>query len=199
MKFSKTVTQMALVSAGAGLAILGSVGSASAFNFSEAVNAPGGDASNTSATPTVIAAPTVYFPDTNTITGQLIGADTNDFYQFFLPPPGAVDGGINGFRSLGTGTPLIKLLDATGSLLFTGSAITGGSEILLSAGLTSGNYILQVTRSNLAVAVSQYTVTSTFSPVPEPFTMLGGAAALAVGGLMQKKRKQRQLMAQKAD
>jgi hypothetical protein len=199
MKLANMVTRSALVTAGAGLAILGSVGSASAFNFSEAVNAPGGDASDSSATPTVIAAPTAYFPDTNTITGQLISADNNDFYQFFLPPPGAVDGGITGFRSFGTGTPLINLLDVGGNLLFTGSATTSGSEILLGTGLASGNYILQVTRSNLATAVSQYTVTSTFSAVPEPFTILGGVAALGMGGLMQKKRKQRQLVAQKAD
>lgn len=105
-----------------------------------------------------------------------------------LPPPGAINGGVTTFRSLGDGRPLIQLFASSGSLIATGVANSIGSEIRLTSGLAAGSYILGVSPLDPGVPVSQYTVTATLSPVPEPLAVLGSVAALGVGVMIQCKR-----------
>ncbi len=195
MHFSSLIPRFALAIASATLAISASVEAAHAFTFTETP----GDASNNIATPTVISDPAVYFPGTNTITGSLVASDLFDYFQITLPPPGAIDGGVTTFRSHGSGRPLIELFTSSGTSIATGIANTIGSEIRLTSGLAAGNYILGVSRLDPGLAVSQYTVTATLAPVPEPLTLLGSAAALGVGALMQRKQSNRRSLVQKVN
>ncbi|BAU13874.1 hypothetical protein LEP3755_44170 [Leptolyngbya sp. NIES-3755] len=92
--------------------------------------------------------------------------------------------------------------------------IAGGSSTISPLLLSAGSYFLGIGGPNRTPNISVaglllgwggqrtnggYSIATGFSAVPEPFTMLGSAVALGVGGMMQRKRKKRQLAAQKVD
>lgn len=249
MNLRKTVKQVALVAAGAVLAMGGSMGSAHAFNFFEgntsganfgnpdAGDLFGGDGVSASGrnAQTVTGS---FDLGANTITG-LFGENGRGADLFKLPSFTGVARNITGVlqaaqlnttssnpTGLGAqGTPasrnvLLYLFQQTGTsgglpvatLITSGTGTNQQFSATLQAGVT---YFLGVTRQNNQPTLvngvltgwargvtdpsTAYRVGITATPVPEPFTMLGGAAAVGVGGMMQRKRKQKKLAAQKAE
>lgn len=219
MKLSSAMKRLAVVATGAALAVSGSIEAAHAFTFSEVPNPqqppPANPlnvdpANNTLGTAQFVG--NAEYNVNNVIDGAFQEGDTNDFFRFLVPNPGALGGGLLSFRTRiinqsGVGTtapgpsaPLLELLNTGGTVLASSTPFGSAFTQLLAIPELSPNtsYILRVYRT-AGTAFTPYEVEGNFDPVPEPFTMLGSAAAIGVGGMMQRKRKQRQLAAQKAE
>ncbi|MBW4444601.1 MAG: PEP-CTERM sorting domain-containing protein [Plectolyngbya sp. WJT66-NPBG17] len=220
MKLTKTLTQVALAATGTAIAAFGSISSAQAFSFTEVLDAPSGvtNAAFNVARATQNAGATT--SGTNTITGSSFAtttvggivtfSDPGDLFRFVLAQSNVpVTFSVARTGGTATGSGIGNLALALFTRTVNGFGLTTSSTLLQSSStfspvLASGEYFLRVIRptSNVSNGSINYLATiNVGSPnaVPEPFTMLGGAAALGVGGMMQRKRKQRQLAAQKAD
>lgn len=214
MVSTRFTKQLSIAAAASAALLVGSAEMGRAFNVSEVVDAPDlvQNASFTAAALGWNAGTTSV--GANTIAGRSASfLDPADLFRFVLGQNNAAVS-FSVARTGGTVTsavaPTLALYQRTvGSLL--GLPVTTGSTLLNSgsafsfASLPSGEYFLQVLRpgtsgANLVRSINYTaTINVTPAPVPEPFTMLGGAAALGVGGMMQRKRKQKKLAVQKAD
>jgi len=211
----------------AALSGFGAVKPAHAFNIVEGVPISGvtsGDAGQTPNSAATITAPIEFLPNSNSITGALIEFpllridDRADLYRFTLPSfsPGFIFQALAGPTAIsGLANPRLYLFESLGGNQVKAlSSLTGGTPAiaptLLEAsktyflGIAGQTYLPTINASNVLSwsgtgTYGGYLINATYTPVPEPFTMLGGAAALGVGGLMQRKRKKRQLAAQKVD
>lgn len=200
MQLSKLVKQVALAAAGATLAVGGSMSAAHAFTFIEtSANEP----NNSIGTATNVGS-AVYGGFGNVIVGELsAGGDSQDFFRFSLPAPGATDGVLSSIRLSGDSgiVPRFNLYKALNVYLGTSSinpAPTPSTTALLVGALDPGDYLIEVFRgSGDQTGFVGYRINADFTPVPEPFTILGSAAAIGVGSAIQRKRR-KQLATQKS-
>ncbi|MCY6489298.1 PEP-CTERM sorting domain-containing protein [Leptolyngbya sp. GGD] len=131
---------------------------------------------------------------------------------FTIPNSNFLPAAIRGQTIAGLVSPTLWLFRETAPNTI--QQLAGGSSTISPLVLSAGNYFLGIGGPNRTPNISVaglllgwggqrtnggYSIATGFSAVPEPFTMLGGAAALGVGGMMQRKRKKRQLAAQKVD
>jgi hypothetical protein len=220
---STSIQRFGLAAAGTAIAAFGSMGSAHAFSITEAQKYGILDAPNLTTNLSFDAAAladslsgpsSTTSSGANTISGRSSSfLDPSDLFRFVLGQNNAaVSIGVT--RTGGTVTPPAPALTPTLALftrttggfgLTNSSTLLGSGSLLNFASLAAGEYFLRVIRPvtsgvNLGRFIDYTaTINVTPAPVPEPFTILGGAAALGVGGMMQRKRKKRQLVAQKAD
>lgn len=156
---------------------------------------------------------------------RFVVSSLNQLFTASVAPTGSFSGSIS-FGSFNVNVPTINVgLTDPRIYLFRAlnsgqvERVAGGANAISQTLITAGTYFLGIagpnyvpTFGNGASGVLGWTGTRTTgayianfnlapapNPVPEPFTMLGGAAALGVGGMMQRKRKKRQLVAQKVD
>lgn len=139
--------------------------------------------------------------------------DSNDYFQFALQATSGnrVTLSSVGFRALGdtsgtTGPASLQLAYALGATPSTFTNVgsvqnTTGSWTNYSVSLSSVPTLTQATslitfrlygyssgNNNGSLSVDDVTVNGTVEPVPEPTTILGGMAALGIGGAIQRKR-----------
>ncbi len=196
MQLSKSIKRLALAAAGATAVIVGSMGSAHAFTLANP-NTPVTGGTSIGAATDLGAFDYVNQP--NTFKGTFTNS-ASTFFKFLLSS-GSSSGAINGLPSF-TGSSFSQFgltlygTNQTSVIAQSPSSISPFLD-LSNVSLAAGEYYLGVMKGTNATVGSNFSVNSTFVAVPEPFTILGSAAAIGVGGAIQRKRK-KQLAAQKA-
>jgi hypothetical protein len=195
MKLSKSTVKLAVAAAGVTVAAAGSIAaadSAHAFSFTEVGDAPNGigNGAFNNATNNFDAGTTD--PGSNTISGSIAKANLAnplraDLFRFVL---GQANSSVT-FKISGS-NPLANL----GLELYTAPntpfpGFTTNTPITLAA----GEYFLRVTRGLDSVS-GAVNYTASVNVVPEPISMLSGAAAIATAGMMRRKKKLQQKQAE---
>jgi hypothetical protein len=202
MKLSKSTVKLAVAAAGVTVAAASSIATAdSAHAFTITTEGP------TDSTPASPGSAGNFNPATNQFTGTLSaqpgpGNDNTDLIKFTLTQAVVAGGQIGAslIAPFPTGS-LIKfaLLDATNNVVANGQGANGTiSSTGLLGPLAAGDYFLRIQRvgNGNVQAVLNYQIEANLQPVPEPISMLSGAAAIATAGMMRRKKKLQQQQAE---